>query len=218
MLTNEQMRGKGILGIQGDSGIGKSTMALDLGRMLEVPVFETSGAFRGFTAWALNQDVDFEDESALADMAREFDFSVEDSRVIVSGMDVTDDLRSAAVDRLVHVVARVQAVRDAYIAAMNEWVDVRPAIVVGRHLREVWPQARLIIEVVRTDGVTHEAGARAGTHAAEHLERRSLQDRETGARISRDPSLANHVELDTTGMNVVEQAAAALELARAHGF
>ncbi|HSX03006.1 MAG TPA: (d)CMP kinase [Candidatus Saccharimonadia bacterium] len=212
-------QGQGILAIQGDSGIGKTTLGRDVARALEVPMYETSNGFRGFTAWALHRGVDCSDEVALAKLAEEFQFAVIDDRVVVCGLDVTDDLRSAGTEQWVSPVAHVHAVRQAFVRAMHDWVNQRPAVAVGRHLREIWPDAQLVIQVERHDEVTRRAAQSQGSHAAPTgLLARSELDRKTGQRVLAHLTGKHFEELDTTGMDKIQQAAAALELARRYGF
>jgi cytidylate kinase len=218
LLTQAQVKGEGVLGIQGDSGIGKTTIGRDVAAALGAPMYETSNGFRGFTVWALERGVDCADAEALARLARDFAFGMEDERVFVSGLDVTDKLRSHDTDFWVHEVAHVHAVRQAYVRAMLDWVVARPAVVVGRHLREVWPEAQLVINVERHDDVVRRAAEAEGQHAVAVLATRSAKDRETGERVLAHLAEPFYATLDTTGMDKQQQLAAALELARAHGF
>jgi len=218
-LTEAQLRGEGVLGIQGDSGIGKTTIGRDVAAALGLSMYETSSAFRGFTVWALAQGVDCGDPEALAELAKAFSFAAVDGRIMVSGLDVTDDLRGPGAEQWVHSVAHVPAVRAAFVRAMHEWIAPRPVVIVGRHLREVFPEAQVIIEVERHDNATYEAAAGEGTHAgADTLAARSAKDRETGRRILANLEGLQVVPLDTTGMDKGQQARAVLEIARAHGF
>jgi cytidylate kinase len=209
-----QIAGGGLLGIQGQAGTGKTTLGYDLAPLLGATVFETSNAFRGFTVLVQRLGISPLDRRRCEELAEsDFDFAVQGRRVIVGGMDVTAELRSAATDAHVSKIASYPGVRHRYIQVMLSWVNLRPAIAIGRYIREVWPAAQLVLEVKRTDGVTEAA---RGDDAAALATRRS-QDRRN-AKVALVSTTDHYVTIDTTGLSRLQQRDLALAYAQDAGF
>lgn len=217
-LTPKQLIGDGILGIQGDSQTGKTTLGFALGPLLVAEVFETSNGFRGFTVWAQHMGVHYLDRQTAEDLATRFVFGVVDGRVIVSGLDVTDDLRAPETDRQVSHFASYKRVRMEYTKAMLSWVDVRPAIVIGRHIREVFPEAQLILQTERHDNVIlARVSKRLGGDHRKVTQARTIKDREN-ASVALKGITDDYVVLDTTGLTKIQQRDGALHEALKAGF
>jgi len=106
------------IAIDGPMGSGKSTVAREVARRLGFRYLDTGAMYRAVAAAALRAGVPVTDTAALARLAEEVRPEVTSApdgatRVTVNGEDVTDDLRSVAVNRIVGQVARVPAVRAA---------------------------------------------------------------------------------------------------------
>jgi len=106
------------IAIDGPMGSGKSTVAREVARRLRFRYLDTGAMYRAVAAAALRAGVPVTDTAALARLAEEVRPEVTSApdgatRVTVNGEDVTDDLRSVAVNRIVGQVARVPAVRAA---------------------------------------------------------------------------------------------------------
>jgi cytidylate kinase len=97
----------------------------------------------------------------VAELARRLTIEVGD-RVTVDGLDVTDDIRSAAVDRAVSAVAANPEVRTSLVARQRQWVAERGAgVVEGRDIGTVvLPDADL--KIYLTAGTGERARRRAG--------------------------------------------------------
>ncbi len=219
-LTMEQSAGLGILGLQGDSGKGKTSIAHAIAARFGAPVFETSDYFRALTALVLRRNIRPDEDSWVTILAQKSlgSFGVPAGRVYMGGVDFTNQLRTPEVTASVATVSGYQGVRAAYVLEMRRLVQHRPAVVIGRHLREVWPHAQAVFEVVRYDGVTEEArAADEGAAAAADLLRRSEQDRRN-AGVALGSTEDRTEILDTTGLSPEEQAVLATIMAFAAGF
>ncbi|HYM71037.1 MAG TPA: (d)CMP kinase [bacterium] len=102
--------------IDGPMGSGKSTVAREVARRLGFRYVDTGAMYRAVAVAALRRGVSVDDPAALAAVAREIRLGVEvgpdgSTRVTVDGEDVTDDLRTVAVNRIVGKVAGVPPVR-----------------------------------------------------------------------------------------------------------
>lgn len=101
-----------IIAIDGPSGAGKSTVSKAVARRLGFSCLDTGAMYRSIAWQALQDGVSLEDGEALGRIAdmHEIGFSHEPGdplprRVSISGVDVTDAIRTAEIDRSVSAVA-----------------------------------------------------------------------------------------------------------------
>ena len=134
-----------VIAIDGPGAAGKSTVARNLADGMDILLFDTGALYRAVTLAALRQDVDLENESALADIAINADIdlqpaSAEDGRladVFLDGEDVTWAIRTPEVDANVSQVAAWPAVRDALLSVQRRIADDTRVVMVGRDIGTV---------------------------------------------------------------------------------
>ncbi len=113
-----------IITIDGPAGSGKSTAARKLAAKLGVPYLDTGAMYRAI-AWAVLQDaVRLKDEEALIRVARASDIQLDcgptHTRVTLNGTDVSEAIRTMAVNQATNFVARVQAIRDILVEKQRD--------------------------------------------------------------------------------------------------
>lgn len=143
-----------IIAIDGPAASGKSTLAELLARSLGYLYFDTGIMYRAITWVALQRGVAIEDETNVTKLAESVVIdvkppSIEDGRgydVIVSGKDITWDIRRPEVDVNVSVVSAYPGVRKA-LSAQQRRIGLRGQVVmVGRDIGTVvLPEAALKI-------------------------------------------------------------------------
>lgn len=105
--------------IDGPAGSGKSTAARLLAERLGIAYLDTGAMYRALAWEALRCGVALDDGAAVAELAERVEIRVEAgqgrTRVFVTGREVSDEIRSQAVNEATPYVARVQAVRDAMV-------------------------------------------------------------------------------------------------------
>jgi cytidylate kinase len=113
-----------IITIDGPAGSGKTTVARELAARLGIAYLDTGAMYRAIACVALDRAVNLDDELALADLARSVPLEVtcgaRHTTVRVDGQDVTEAIRTMAVNRATPSVARCQAVREQLIARQRE--------------------------------------------------------------------------------------------------
>jgi cytidylate kinase len=174
------MRRPGRITIDGPAGSGKSTVGEQLAHKLEYVYVDTGAMYRAVAWLALQRGVAVEDGPALARLAREADIVIsrptsDDGRqytVTVDGRDITWDLRSAEVTRIVppassHPEVRV-VLRERQRAMARQTQGV---VMVGRDIGSVvLPDAELKIYL------TASLEERARRRHAEMMERLGSDD------------------------------------------
>lgn len=193
-----------VVAIDGPAGSGKSTVARAVADRLGLEVLDTGSMYRAVTALALRAGVDPADPDKVTILATESHLEVGD-RVSVDGVDLTDDLRSDAVNAAVSVVAAIAGVRHELVARQRDWVVVHGGgVVEGRDIGSVvFPDAAVKVYLTATHT---ERVRRRVDETPESVARRDELD--GGRSVSPlHAALGAHV-LDTTDRsidNVVEE-------------
>jgi CMP/dCMP kinase len=188
-----------VVAIDGPVGSGKSTVAKAVADRLELPYLE-SGAMYRVVAWAaVRRGIDPEAGDELTELAAQLDMEVGE-RILVDGDDVTGDLRSPEVGRVVSAVAATPGVRTELVRRQREWVEGHGgAVVEGRDIGSVvFPDAEL--KVFLTASAAERARRRSLDETADDLARRDLLDSTRAVSPLIVPQGA--VVVDTTGRQI----------------
>ncbi|MEO8457598.1 MAG: (d)CMP kinase [Chloroflexota bacterium] len=144
----------GLIAVDGSAASGKSTVGRRLAERLGDRFLDTGVMYRAVTWAALDRTVDVHDADALSNLASSIDMRVElpdagtaaHARIVIDGRNVTQDLRSPAVDENVSFVSRVPGVRDALVRRQRNIADKGRIVMAGRDIGTVvLPDAELKI-------------------------------------------------------------------------
>lgn len=207
-----------IIAIDGPSGAGKSTVSKAVARRLGFSCLDTGAMYRSIAWQALQDGVSLEDGEALGRIAdmHEIGFSHESGdplprRVSISGVDVTDAIRTAEIDRSVSAVAAAPAVRQALVAQQQRIGRAGNYVVEGRDIgTAVFPEAEL--KVFLTASAAERANRRVaqnerrGVGSTDYAEVLADIERRDAIDSSRDTSplkpAADAVQMDSTGRTI----------------
>ena len=204
-----------IIAIDGPSGAGKSTVSKAVARRLGFSCLDTGAMYRSIAWQALQDGVSLEDGEALGRIAdtHEIGFSHEPGdpfprRVSIAGVDVTDAIRTAEIDRSVSAVA---AARQALVAQQQRIGRAGNYVVEGRDIgTAVFPEAEL--KVFLTASAAERAhrrvaqNERRGVGSTDYAEVLADIERRDAIDSSRDTSplkpATDAVQMDSTGRTI----------------
>jgi cytidylate kinase len=216
------------IAIDGPVGAGKTSVGKAVARRLGMRFFDTGLTYRAMTLAALERGVRVDDPSALAHLAAHVQIDVRDgagaeTRILVDGQDVTDELRSVEIDGSVSAVSAVPAVRRRMVEVQRAIAATGSIVMAGRDIGTVVvPDADL--KVFLTAGDETRARRRyeeMGSHSdassyaevLDGLRRRDRIDSEREASPLRPARGARIV--DTDAMTLEEVVTAVCEMAGA---
>ena len=147
-----------IIAIDGPSGAGKSTVAKAVAKKLGFSCLDTGAMYRAVAWRALQDGVPF-DDAALGQLARTHDiaFGHEEGepvprRVSIGGIDVTDAIRTAEIDRAVSPVSAAPSVREALVGQQRRIGRAGDYVVEGRDIGTVvFPEAEVKVFLTASD-------------------------------------------------------------------
>ena len=139
-----------VITIDGPSGSGKGTLARRIKGWLGWHLLDSGSLYRLVALEARRGGTDFEDEAALAvvavELGAEFVDEEEETKVVLCGSDVTDELRSEACGTDASSLAAYPAVRAALLARQRAFLEPPGLVADGRDMGTVvFPHADLKI-------------------------------------------------------------------------
>jgi cytidylate kinase len=201
-----------IVAIDGPAGAGKSTVARELALALGFAYLDSGALYRCVALASL---------AAPGISAGEHAASLEVSlgeRVLLGGRDVTQAIRTAAVSAQASVVAADPAVREALVARQRELLADGDWVAEGRDIGTVVaPAAELKIFLIASPQERAERRARElGGDLSRVAEEMALRDARDSERDHSPLEPApDAIVLDTSGLDVAQVLARAVELTRA---
>lgn len=214
MTPNSPAAHRIIIAIDGPSGAGKGTVARALAGRLEYRHVDTGAMYRAIAWKAVHEQLDLQDEEALAALASRAVVDVSDGAVSVDGHDVRDAIRTPEIDRASAAVARQARVREILIAQQREMGRQGGVVMEGRDIGTVvFPQAEVKVYLDaspeerarrRATDPAHAAGkgTSAMTEVASALAERDRSD--TTRAASPLARASDAILIDTTGLPVNE--------------
>jgi CMP/dCMP kinase len=130
-----------VIAIDGPAGAGKSTLASRLARKLGYLNIETGAMYRALALKAIENDVSFDEEQSLLDLARHTSIKLkpmlDGNTVILDGYDVSKRIREEDVTRAASRVSIHPAVREWMVQKQREMGREGGVVMEGRDIGTV---------------------------------------------------------------------------------
>lgn len=141
-----------IIAIDGPAGSGKSTTAKIVAEKLGYIYIDTGAMYRAVTLACIEQNIEINDSEVakLVDTLEiELRQSVNGQRTILNGRDVSDDIRTPEVTKLVSPVSAMEYIRTKMVEQQRQIGNIGGVVMDGRDIGTVvFPNADLKIYLV----------------------------------------------------------------------
>lgn len=215
------------IAIDGPAGAGKSTIAKMIAKSLGIIYLDTGAMYRAVALKAMKNGIDAADISSLEEMVNNIDIKIyhcnEEQRILLDGVDVSDEIRRPEVSAGASKVAMVPGVRIKMVELQRAAAEHHSVVMDGRDIGTyVLPDADLKVFL------TASLEERAKRRYLELLEKgmgkvdlikvtkdMDLRDKNDSERAFAPLAKAEDaVEIDTTGMSVEEVAEKIIAMAK----
>ncbi|PCJ51516.1 MAG: cytidylate kinase [Candidatus Hydrogenedentota bacterium] len=135
-----------IITIDGPAGAGKSTIAKAIAKALDYTFLDTGAMYRAATWWAMHNDIDLENPTALITNTTTLplSMSIHDGslHVEVNHIDVTQKIRTPEVTKNIRKLDGLPEIRQHLTALQQDMGSQQPTVAEGRDMGTVvFPQA-----------------------------------------------------------------------------
>ena len=212
-----------VITIDGPTASGKGTVASRVASHLGFGLLDSGALYRLTALSALESGIELTNESALAQLAAKLDIRFEGERILLSGREVSNDIRAEAVGVAASKIATLAKVRNALVTLQHDFQRLPGLVADGRDMGTViFPHATL--KVFLTASVEARAERRykqligKGFNAsiAALLQEIRLRDQRDSERAAAPlQKCADAVEVDTTHLSVAQSIARVMALYRA---
>jgi len=129
---------KNVIAIDGPGGAGKSTIAKLLAKKLNYLHLDTGAMYRAVTLAALNNNIDFSDKDKLVELAQSIDITFDKKgEIYLNGKNVSEKIRTAAVNNYVSQTAAVKGVRKVLVKKQQQLAQNNKVVMDGRDIATV---------------------------------------------------------------------------------
>ena len=216
-----------VVAIDGPAAAGKSTVAKMVAKKIGATYIDTGAMYRAVTYFALSQNIDPKDESAVVSLLPKLKLDIkEDERIFLNGTDVTKQIRSIEVNDNVSYVASYKDIRLALVDIQRKMSESIPVVMDGRDIGTyVLPNADIKIFQVAS------VGTRALRRYKENISKGiqcELEDIEIGLKkrdhIDSTRTFAplkpadDSIVLDTSNLSIEEAVDAVIEIIKKKGY
>ena len=164
-----------IVGIDGPAGTGKGTVTEELAKKYNFINIDTGATYRCVTLEMLRQNIKLEDEEKISEMLKNIKINMENEngvlKVFLNGEDVTKEIRSEEVTKIVSQVSSIKQIRISMANLQRKMAQGKNVIMEGRDIcTVVFPTADVKIYLDAND--------------EERAKRRYKQNQEKGINMS----------------------------------
>jgi cytidylate kinase len=234
-------RSRPVIAIDGPAGAGKSTLAAHLARRFGFLNLETGAMYRALSLKAIQNDIGFEDETALVTLADETKIQLEPqpegNRVLLDGLDVSRRIREADVTSAASQVSVHPRIRGWMVdhqralgaaggvvmegrdigtvvfpdAEVKIFLDAAPEVRGNRRFRQVVPGQAAPVAPPTPETEEQQKARQAVLEEMRERDRRDRSRVESPLRAAEDA-----VVVDSTAMTLDDVLARAEEIVREH--
>lgn len=218
-----------IITLDGPAGAGKSTVAKQLAKLLNISYLDTGAMYRALTLKSLRLKVNLEDEDALRNVALKTRIEFVDDghgglRISLDGEDVSEAIRSFDVTNNTFYAARAGKVREILVGWQKAFGKSRSLVGEGRDLGTVvFPDAtyKFYLDAdieERCQRRIRELKAQGKVFDEEALKKdlRERDQKDLSRAVGPLKKASDMIVIDSTGLSVEQTAEKILEYIKKH--
>jgi CMP/dCMP kinase len=206
------------IAIDGPAAAGKSTVAKIIAQKLSYIYVDTGAMYRSLTWKALREGVELENPDKLFELLKKTDITLVNEankqKVLVDGIDVTEDIRKPDVTRNVSIVSKHKSVRNEMVRRQQELGKNGGVVMDGRDIgTHVMPGAEvkifLLASVDERAIRRHRENIEKGIESDLEQIKKEIAERDkldTERKIAPLKKADDAIEIDTTSLSVKEVA------------
>jgi len=127
-----------IIAIDGPAGSGKGTVAKILADKLNLVYIDTGATYRCVALATINNNIDYKDEEKVVELAKSLDIKFgENGKTFLNGIDVSDNIRSIEVSKIVSPVSSNVKLRELMVDIQRNMASDNDVIMEGRDITTV---------------------------------------------------------------------------------
>lgn len=213
-----------VVAVDGPAGSGKSSVSRAAAEALGFAYQDTGAAYRAFALHAVQQGVDLTDAAAVVGALPSFEYEIGtepgDRYVRVSGVDVTDEIRTPRVTASVASVSKLPEVRQYLVDLFRRIIagTEKPGIVTeGRDITTVVApdaQVRILLTASEEARMARRSAEISGQSAEETARQLSKRDQQDSKVVDFMTAAAGVTTLDSTHLDFDQTVQAVVELVR----
>lgn len=122
------------IAIDGPAGAGKSTIARIIAERLGFLYIDTGAMYRAVTLYMIENDISIDDINKITRLMDCMDIRLNNSSIFVNGRDITDEIRSQKVNKLVSPVSAIPEVREKLVELQRNIASENSVVMDGRDI------------------------------------------------------------------------------------
>lgn len=205
-----------IVAIDGEAGSGKSTIAKKIAEELNFTYIDTGAMFRCITLEALKNNIKINQIEDIKQILKNVDISFRNDkgmqRVILNGIDVSEEIRTAEVDDQVAEFATIREIRQKLKELQQQMGKTENIVMEGRDIgTAIFPNAdvKIYIEVLEEERAKrrYKQNLEKGINTPYEQILFNIQKRhklETERKIAPLRKAEDAIAIDTTNMTIEE--------------
>ena len=177
-----------VVAIDGPAGSGKGTVSKRLAKECNLTYIDTGAMYRAIAYSTLKNNIDINDEESIIKLASESKIEFIDGKTYLNGIDVSSEIRSMEVTRIVSPISSIIKLREILVKMQKNMAKSMDVIMEGRDITTV---------------VLPDANYKFYLDASvdERAKRRYLENKEKGMDISLEEIKENIEKRDYNDMN-----------------
>lgn len=126
-----------VIAIDGPAGSGKSTVAKEISKKLNIEYIDTGAMYRALTLKAIEEGIDIENTEDIIKLLERTEISFKNNSIFLDGVRVDDEIRRNIINKNVSNIAKIKKVREDMVGIQQELSKTKNIIMDGRDIGTV---------------------------------------------------------------------------------